>query len=228
MGLLVLANVILRRWYVVVFGMVLTLLTLVQIHNDQGVYWARVRCVVLVPHSNPNPNPLTERSPTAIAALAVMDVNHAPLELRASSPDVQLYGLGVDSGTWVMLENSGNQWAPSAANPYIAVQATGATSEEVVGRIQTAVRSLREALARRQTDANASSAEHATLDVTPGIPSVVQVMPSSTRALGATALSGAALTLAAVLVVDRAQGRRAPGRRRQRRVHATGAAGEAS
>lgn len=211
-----LLTLVARRWYVTAAGVLMTAGVVLTQQHQPPTYWGRVTVVVLPPTAV-SPNVLTQQGPVAVAALAVMDVTGKPLDLRASSSDATLYGLGVTSGTWIRLRNTGSQWRPSASNPYVDVDAVARTPAEVDTRISAAVDALRRAVETRQEDLRTAPRYRATTDEVPGAPVVQQIPPSTTRALGTTVLSGAGWTAAALILAEsmaRSRRRRTGGRER--------------
>lgn len=203
--------VVVRRWYVVAIGLAFTAGAVVVEQHQPPIYWSRVTVVVLQP-SGYSPNVLTTQGPIAVAGVAVMDVTGRPLDLRASSSDATLYGLGVTSGTWIRLRNEGGQWAPSANSPYIDIDAVDSTPAEVTARIDTAVAQVRRAIEARERALRLSPRNWSGVQETPGAALVQPVPDSRARALLTTLVAGAGWTAAAVGAIE------AAGRRRRRRV----------
>ncbi len=194
-----------RRWYVVGVGAVLTLTALVLAHGTPGVYWSRMTLAILAPASvERSHNALASPNPVSMAALVVMDVNRAPLTLRAGSSDARLYGLGVREGTWVRLRSTGTQWVQTANQPFVDIEAVGPTPEAVQRRLDTAARAVRRSAVVVEDDLRVRPANRAILLQSPRLaPAVTWVPPSRSRALLGIVALGLALTGAAVHLVDR-------------------------
>lgn len=212
-GLLV--QVLLRRFYVTLAGVLVTLATVHALNNTDPTFWGRITVVVLTP-PNAGQNILTEHSPVAIASLAVMDVTHHAPALRAGSADVTLYGLGERRATWIRLRNTGNQWVPSAGLPYIDVDAVDTTADAVSRRLTAAVSDLRAAMVRRQDEMGVQLTSRTGLELLPAYPVVTLIPPSRMRAEVATGVVGFTLTVLAALGADKALS----SRRRKRAVRA--------
>ncbi|MFT4287060.1 hypothetical protein [Nocardioides sp.] len=194
----------LRRWYVVLVGVALTAAVALPLHRTAVTYWGEATLVVLLPKGESTAaNSLLSRSPIAIASLAVQQVNQRPNMLRSASSGATLVGIGERSGTLVQLRNTGVQWLPAAALPYIDIEAVGVSEAEVEQRITTALEQVRVAVADLQQRIGVPSAMQVFTEQRSPQLSVEHALSNPKRALAGTLLAGAALTAAAVVLVDR-------------------------
>jgi hypothetical protein len=197
-----------QRWYVVVLGLLATVMSLSAVQHAAPVYWSRASLLVLAPAKMSDGNVLQDNAPVAVAGLAVMDVTGRPLVLRAARADATLYGLGEYSGVLIQVRNSGGQWTPSASSPYIDIEATDSDPITAERQVRQGLQRIRAAVERRQEEMQVSPAYRASLEQTPPMVSVAMISPDRRRALGATLLTGVALTAMAVAVVERLLRRR--------------------
>lgn len=197
-----LAGLLIRRWYVTLALGAVTLAFTMWPALQPPVYWGKVTVVVLLPAAAGN-NSLTEFSPVAVAALAVMDVTKEPPRVLSSRADSTLLGLGEGRATLIQLRNAGGQWAPSASESYIDVEATDDSIEGVQKRIDLAVADIRAALRERQVSLNVPRSDQVQVEQSPPQPLVSLVSPSRSRALAASVLTSVVITAAGVVWIDR-------------------------
>ena len=90
----------LRRWYVVVLGLVLTVAAAVLVGLAPGVYWARTQVLLLGPPSESRPNKLDSNSAGLIATAGLIEheMNIGRHPIPATSVDVTLLDQGVYNG----------------------------------------------------------------------------------------------------------------------------------
>ena len=205
-----------RRWYVVLIGVLLTLASIQHVRSAPVVYYSKVTAVVLSPADDEvdQGNSLLIRGPVPLASLVVMDVNNQPNKVRASSDDATLYAMGYRSATWIHLQQAGNQWKATAAGPNIEIEAVDSTPEAVEDRTRTAMSEIGRALQKHQDDFHIKRADRAWIEQSPASPVILPYGASRGRAQGATLLLGICLTAVAVVLADRLLG--AVGRRRAR------------
>ena len=198
-----------RRWPVVVAGLAATAVLLIYISSLSGVYRSQVNVVLVPPPSVPI-NDLDNSNESLIATAGVIAtlVNGPISNERSVSQGVSLTGEGVYSGYSVRQPNSGGQWDYRFDNPVLDVQATGATLAEAEANMDIALQLILDTLVTIQIDAGASSADMIETTLNPAEPQYYYDRGSRSRALGATVILTAALTIAAVIVVDRGVGSR--------------------
>lgn len=199
----------LRFWYVVLLGGVATVLLFLVTTSTPPVYTSKVTVVLLMPHSTTNRNALQQPSPVAIASTAVIEVNNAPNTVRASSGDATLVGEGVTRGTSIELRHSGSQWAPSAPQPYIDIEAADTSPAAVQQRLTDAVDRVRAAIVRREDVYGVRNNQRVIVTVTPVRPSITSVPSSRSRAMAGSMAVGGACTVWAVSFLERRRRRRA-------------------
>src|SRR6476659_4104392 len=122
-----LVRLILRRWYLVIVGMLVTLAVLWPTTHRPGVDWTQVEVVLLPPTFEEFPNQYEDPqySMSALAGVIVTDFNGGHTPLQTATSDTTLYGEGVRNGTQVRMLNLGTQWSPLYDLPRIDVQVVG-------------------------------------------------------------------------------------------------------
>lgn len=210
-----LAKLILRRWYLVLVGLVATIAILWPTTHRPGVYWTQVEAVVLPPTFDRFPNRYEDPqySLSALAGVIVTDFNGGDAPLQTASSGATLYGEGVREGSQVRMLNLGTQWNPLYDLPRIDVQVVGDDSVAVAEQANQITTRLADLLAQRQRDLNVDPALTATMTTSPSEPSVYYITGSRTRAMAAGGIVGLVLTISAVYALEKFLTRRRTGRR---------------
>lgn len=205
---------LLRRWYIVVAGMLLTIAVVWPVSHRPGVYWTQMSVLLLPPTYEYFPNKLEDPhySLSALAGLVVDDFNGQNRPLMTASSDTTLYGMGLRSGLEVKQPNMGNQWQPLFPNAAIDVQVVDRDPEVVAARARETVGELDQLLAQRQDELGVIETMRVSLIASPDEASVYYISGSRTRAMAVGAAVGIILTVVAVYWVERFTGAR--GRRR--------------
>jgi len=196
---------VLRRWYVLLAGLLLTGLVGLVVLKTPGVYWATSKVYLLVPATTYPPNQLAPDSGAAIefAGLIETQINGGIPVRRATSPDVTLVDEGIYDGWAVFQPDTGGQWAHNFPESSLIVQASGPTAEIVRTRMNDLIARI-EKLATDQ-EAAAGVPEKFRVDFTLS-PTVVAVQYSNghrSRALAILAALGVGVSLAACWFIDR-------------------------
>ena len=197
-------ELVFRRWYVVLLGLLLTAMLVQDVRNEQPVYWSQAEVTLINAPKPDAPNELTSatKSLIAMAGLVVEDVQGQDAQ-PAVSDRVDLPGLGVRVGSLVRLPNAGGQWEPNFNRPVVDVQVVAASEEEASRQLLELVTRVEQALDDRQAaDGIPPSARiRATASVNHVRVSELSGAPS--RAGMMTLLLGVAGSLAAAYAVDR-------------------------
>jgi hypothetical protein len=207
----------LRRWYVVVIGLLVTAAAAALIGLAPGVYWARTQVLLLGPPSESRPNKLDSNSEGLIATAGLIEheMNVGLHPIPATSPDVTLLDEGVYDGEQVRLPNNGGQWATNFNQPVLDVQASGPSRAIVQQRIDGMVQEIEQILERRQDDAGVSPAHRITIALSPPEMQIRYVRGDAKRAVLVTGALGVSLTLSFVTLVDRRVATRSSRKERQ-------------
>lgn len=206
---------VLRRWYLMLAGAVLTVGILYFAIHQQGVYWTQFTVLLLSPTGQYYPNKIEDPrySMSPMAGLLVADWNGSQRPLLTASGDTTLYGEGLRQGVEVRLPNQGSQWQPLYVSPNIDVQVVGAdvpTVEREAARVTSELSAL---LDQRQEAAGIRPSMRMTLISSPREPTVAYVSGSRPRAMLAIGLAGAIVTTSLVCAVEWLSRRRLAGSR---------------
>ncbi len=197
-----------RLWYVVLIGAIATAGLVATASYGPDVHTARVTLVVLMPGAADSQNVLQQSSPAAIASIAVMEVNGAPNRVTSSKAEATLVGRGVTRGESISLRHQGSQWAPSASEPYIDIEAADHTAAGVQQRIDDAVLRVRAAIRHQEDQLDVAPGQRVQLTQTPPSAVITTVPRSPTRAMAVGLLIGLGVTSFAVVRIDRLLRRR--------------------
>jgi hypothetical protein len=229
----------LRRWYVVVLGAALTVGAFAVVQRQAPVYFTQYNIVIVGPsgdeHSNVLEHPRYGLQP--LVGVVSTDLNDGHPPLLTGDVDATMVGMGEREGVQVRVPNLGTQWRPLFSANYLDVQVAAATPEGVQTLAQETSARVADLLERRQDELGVPTNLRALAVPSSEDPIVYPVAGSRSRALGATGLTGIALTAALVFWLERwrprrhpapapdaastrSDGRRAPLRRRTRSAEA--------
>jgi hypothetical protein len=200
-----LLQLVLRRWYLMLVGAVLSLAALYLVTHQPGIYWTQVNVVLLPPPEEYYPNRLEDPAYALapMAGLIVADWNGNNRPMITASGDTPVFGEGLRQGAQVRLPNRGSQWQPNYASPIIDVQVVGHDADSVIQQTHQIGTELEELLQQRQDAVGVSRTMRMTTIMSSADPTVYHIWGSSVRAGAATGLAGAGLTTVAVYWIDR-------------------------
>lgn len=189
---------------VVLVGALLTAVGGYVATSDDGVYYTRSELAFLAPRSPNWPNALRAQSDSVIVtAGAVARTVMGPGELaKFASPDVTLIGMGVRDGWSLRLPDTGGQWASNFTTQRLVLEVVGPTREAVAARQQEVTQEVAATLAAMQSAEGADPAGQITMVPTPESTVISHVAGSRVRAAGMTAMLGASVTLAWVMMME--------------------------
>ena len=203
----------LRRWYVVVLGAVLTLGVFAVVQRQAPVFFTQYNIVLVGPSGTEQENvlrhPLYGLQP--LVGVISTDVNDGHPPLLTGDVDATMVGMGSRAGVQIRVPNMGTQWRPLFSANYLDVQVAGATPDEVHELAEATSARVSRVLERRQDELGVPANLRAYAVPSSSDPIVYQVAGSRTRALGATGLTGVALTAVVVFWLERWRPRRRPG-----------------
>ena len=204
----------LRRWYVVVAGLLLTVAVAnCLVRSMPVVYAARSSVTVMRPDANPIRVDGTETS--GVAVILNLVTNGGAPEPKRASPDTTMYGEGIYDGSRVRIRDAGGQWAVMVDEPVLYVEAVGPTPEVVTERINGHVADLSSRLTQLQRGLGVEPEQSIYMHVSPDEPVVERLSGNRARLLAAIIAIGLALTAAILPPADRLFAARAqPGGRR--------------
>lgn len=207
-----LAAVLLRRWYLVLLGAVLTVAGTYATTHRPGVYWTGYEVVLLAPseryYVNKLEDPHYELAP--LAGVFVRQWNESHPGLLTASAETRLYGEGERSAVQVRMSNQGSQWKPLYPSPAIDVQVVDTSPELVAERSAETLAQIEDLLRTTQDAAGVSAAWRIVPLQSPSAPDVSYHGGSRVRAAGASGVLGVSITFAGVWWLDRRLRRRQP------------------
>lgn len=133
-----LGSVLLRRWYFVVFAVIIALAGGFLLQRGEGLYTSETVVSFILPdQSRLSPDSgLDDSSVIAFAGVVAREVNGGAAPVTYSESDAPFYGAGIRQGALVSLPNAGNQWVESYQRAEIVLQIVG-PSEQWVERTQS-------------------------------------------------------------------------------------------
>lgn len=202
--------VLLRRWYLLAIGAVLTLGAMYGVLHLTGVYWTKMTVVLLAPAEDFYPNKIEDpRYPLApMAGVVVAEWNRENRPTLTASGDTTLFGEGKSDTVEVRMPNQGSQWRPLFLTPNIDVQVVGSDPERVEERAIEVGEELASILEQQQEDLGVDPRLWITSVSSPAEPTVYYITGSRARALGALGLTGALVTVVGIYWIDRGLSRR--------------------
>jgi hypothetical protein len=197
-----------RRWYVVVLGLLLTAYAVQAVREPEPVYWTQAEVTLINPPAPDAPNELTTatKSLIAMAGLVVEDVQGRGT-LPAVSNTVDLPGLGVKDGWEVRLPNAGGQWEPNFSRPVVDAQVVAGTPQEASDRLAHLVARVQRALDDRQAADGIAPRARIRGNVSLSHVRVAQLDGNRTRAAAMVLLLGMAGSAVGAHLVDLGVGR---------------------
>lgn len=201
-----------RRWYVVLVGLLCTVLALYAIQTRPQVYYSRSTVFFVAPSSQHNPNGLSIRlvSLVVTAGVVAKRINGSYTPTKVSSMNVTLVGRGTSDGTLIQLPDNGGQWSNDYDAQALDVQVAAPTPELVYERRADAITRIAAELTELQDDAKVPAVDRVTLKVAPVQPSVVVMRGQPRRAQAMTLALGVVLTMLAVGLAELVSRRRRP------------------
>lgn len=198
-------RLLLRRWYLVLVGAIVTVAGIVFMTHREGVYFAQFNAILLAPKEQYFPNQI-ENPPYPLAPLAgvvAAEWNDSNRPLFTASGDTTVVGLGVRRGAQVRVPNEGSQWQPIFSSPIINVQVVDRDPETVQREAKRIGAELKDILRTQQQSAGVRAQMQVTLITSPDEPAIAYIAGSRPRTAVATGLIGAAATLIIVYWIDR-------------------------
>lgn len=218
-----LGSAMLRRWYVVVFFLVVALVAGFVLARSGGIYTSETVVSFTLPTKttlSPDSG-LDDSSVIAFAGLVAQEVNNGKAPESYSSDDAPYYGAGVRQGVLVSLPNAGNQWVTSYLRAEIVLQIVGPSRQWVAQTQSDLLTKVVQVAAAQQVDVK-SAKSRIQADPVPLTKKIFHIVPSRSSVIAAFfALLVVALIVggwASVLVDQRVRrrnmrtGRRMPSR----------------
>ncbi len=182
---------VVRRWYLALLGLLITLGAMALVAGSDGVYETRADLHFLPPKDfvvSDGSNPVNDL--VAIAGLVEREVNQGERRPTPASPDTWLAGMGVEDGTSVVLPNQDGQFGYSFHEPYLRVQAVGATADRARTLRTETVAEIEQALARVQAADGVPERDRVRTRLVPRVPPVLHRGGAPRIAIGVSGLLG--------------------------------------
>lgn len=197
MGFFNILAVMLRRWYISLFAVVLASGVWVSWMDDGGCFTTSTVVtftwpahVIILPSSG-----VEDFSVIAFAEVVANEINEGQPAPPFASKEASLYGSGVRRGVIVGLPDSGGQWASWHTRAEIEIQIVGRTYEEVQNRQTSLLDRVFQITREQQTSSPADGRIRAVvLPMTTGIDEITSSRLSRLAALAALLISAMLLS----------------------------------
>jgi hypothetical protein len=202
----------LRRWYVVLLGAVLTVGALYVVTKQAPVYWTQYNILLVGPSGVQKTTVLDDPvyGLQPLVGVIATDFNDGDPPLLTGDVAATIVGEGHREGVQVRVPNLGTQWRPLFPANYLDVQVAAADPEEVLATARATSLRVSVLLEELQDEMGAPLNLRARAVPSSKNPTVIAVTGSRSRALAATGLSGMAITLAVLLMLERRWPRPSP------------------
>lgn len=190
-----------KRWYITVFGVLLTVLVTFVGLRPEAHYWSHTTVTVMKHGDNPLREP--QWPLTHVASTLAIRANQGTRGLKTSSPDVPLYGQGTLIGEQILVRDEGGQWTVMVQSPVLDIEVVGPTSDSVSLRMDRLVRGLQKDLESLQNELSIPRDERLFLHVDPEPPVVVGIFGSRSRVIGGGLALGLTVTGVMLYFSDR-------------------------
>lgn len=200
----------LRRWPIVLVGVVCTGLAAFALLSDKGVYYTRTQIVFLAPSSSYYPNTLATQSEDIIdtAGVVAKRITGPGPVTKFASPDVTLIGQGIRDGWSLTLPDTGGQWGTNFQSQILYLEIVAPDRATVLERQTTLLQRVQDELDALQRERGVEPINDITVQAAPRSTVIYHVGGSKPRALGMTAALGVGITAAAVVLTERLARRR--------------------
>ena len=204
-----LAGAVRRLWPFAMVGIIATLAGSYAAAKAPGVYYEQAAVVFTAPNSQGNGSGSQFGSTGLVPAAAVVAKQIDEQGPLALSSGATIVAVGIHSGVWVRLPNSGDQWSITFPQAELDVEVVGDDATHVQANMAATVAKIRGILREDQLSVGAPPNQLIYVTVSPPSPPLLYLRGSSARAGIAALALGLALTLTFIVMVDRWRGRRA-------------------
>lgn len=188
-----------RWWYVLLAGVLATVIGGVVVLRHEGVYWSQVDVVFLAPQSARYPNKLTTSTNDLISLAGIVErIISQSEDARTASSATTLVGQGIYDGYSIRLPDSGGQWAHNFERQVLDVQVAGPSAADVRARQDEVLELIDSTLVELQDQAGVAGSNRVTAQKASEIPNIYYRPGEPRRALAMTAVLGTGVTLAII------------------------------
>jgi hypothetical protein len=197
------AQAVLRRWWVLLIALGVTVLLMRALAPAPPVYWARYDLNLVAPDRSGEVYSRISAPPSVTALAGVLEVLLGGNDMgpQAATQTVPIFGLHNRTGVQVLAKDRGFQWSRDYVAA-LAVQIAAPTADEVDRQAAALLDRARATLATVQDQYGVPRASQVTLEE-PSAIEIVRVYPAGTRAMVGLALLGVGLSLILTVTVDR-------------------------
>ncbi|WP_191682177.1 hypothetical protein [Janibacter melonis] len=146
------ARAVRRQVVVLLVALLATGWAALALTQEQPVYWARVRAVLVAQGGSPNWLAQPGESAIPLAGLLERRMNAEVDAVPTNSPDVTIIDRGITHGTVVFLPDRGGQWAHNFTEPIVVLEAAGPDEASVHEQMDSLISRLRGELTTLQRD----------------------------------------------------------------------------
>lgn len=197
-------RLLVRRWYIVLFGLALTGLGAVHFSQEKTLYSATTTVNVLVPDVKKE-RIMGYGSADAINVANVLAarVNGGVPKPVSANPDVKLSAAGIERGVHATVRNEGGQWRSQVSEPIVQVQVVDPDKAQVLLRMNEEVARIGTELKKLEDGMGVPATSRIQLEVNPAVPNIDQETTYPSRAMAGYGLFGLGATLVAAYWFDR-------------------------
>lgn len=195
---------LIERWYILIAGICVTMVAVLWLQASAGLYQMQVDVQFLPPPSfvrDATNNP--ENDLVALAGLIERQVDPQDERLEPALADAPLAGLGVTTGTMVVLPNEDGQFDYAFRQPLLRVKTVGRSPEEASTLLYQRVTMIEQALDAVQAKDGVVPRNRIGSRLVPAIPPVQVAAGSVPIATAVASLLGLGLTCVACVFADR-------------------------
>jgi hypothetical protein len=200
-----LLRLVLRRWYIMLFGAAIGVAVIWLTLHRPGVYWTEFNVVLLAPTYEEYPNKLEDAHyPLApMAGLVASEWNGENRPLRMASSYTTLFGEGQRHGSAVRVPNQGSQWQPFYNSPNINVQVVDNDPTKVASEAAHISAQVNTLLEQRQDALGVRPTMRMTTMEAPTNPTIFYISGSRVRVMLAVSLVSTSLSTVAIYWIER-------------------------
>lgn len=197
MALLYVLGALRRRWYILLAGMLASLLLVAQAAKPHGAYETAAAMLFFPPISRINPNGYTDGGGNVITAAAFVAARMQAPEVKAD-----LAAKGIVKTYTVVMHNSGNQFADNFDRAAIDIRVSGPDLATTSRSLQLVATKIRSELDAAQIQTHVDRREWIRTQLSPDDPTILLVRGNRMRAAAASLVLGVMVTIVVAVGLD--------------------------